>query len=194
MSAVKTIARYVKNPHRLISDVSSRLGIRSREIRKTLSRRIRSVLFVCQGNVCRSPLAAAYFYARLKERGAEIAVRSAGLDTTPGKEAHPLATTVARENNLSLQAHLTTSLSSELVAEADLIVVMESVHSSTLLQKHPEAAGKVVQLGYFNNGLSTDIADPFGGTRQDFDVCYNAIQRSCDNLLRYITESRSSIR
>lgn len=189
MGSVNTITRYIKDPRRLIADFSSRLGIRSRNIRRALSGQIRSVLFVCQGNVCRSPLAAAYFDSRLRERGSEIEVRSAGLDTTPGKEAHPLATAVARQNNLSLQTHVTTSLSRELVAGADLILVMELVQSSTLLQKHPEATGKVVELGYFNNGLSTEIADPFGGTKADFEVCYKAIRRSCDNLLKYLTDN-----
>jgi protein-tyrosine phosphatase len=187
MVSVNTIARYIKDPRRLIADFSSRLGIGSRKIRRALSGQIRSVLFVCQGNVCRSPLAAAYFDSRLREQNCPIEVRSAGLDTTPGKEAHPLATAVARQNNLSLQTHITTSLSRELVDRADLILVMELVHSSALLQKHPEAARKVVELGYFNQGLSTEIADPFGGTKADFEVCYNAIRQSCDNLLKYIT-------
>lgn len=183
-----TITRYAKDPRRLIADFSLRLGIGSRKIRRALSGQIRSVLFVCQGNVCRSPLAAAYFDFRLREQNCPIEVRSAGLDTTPGKEAHPLATAVARQNNLSLQTHVTTSLSQELVDRADLIFVMELVHGSALLQKHPEAARKVVELGYFNKGLSTEIADPFGGTEADFEVCYNAIRRSCDNLLKYLTD------
>jgi protein-tyrosine phosphatase len=182
----KTIVRYIKDPHRLLAEVSSRLGLKSRRIHRALPGRIRSMLFVCKGNVCRSPLAAAYFVAKLKEQGRSIEVRSAGLETTPGKEAHPAAIVVARENNLSLQAHVTTPLTQELVDRADLILVMEFVHRSALLQKHPAAEGKVFQLGYFNNRLSTEIADPFGGTTADFEICYRAIRRSCDNLLKYL--------
>lgn len=187
MRSIKTIARLMMRPTRLLANVAPRVTLKGRDMLTKLPGHVRSILFVCKGNVCRSPLAAAYLDARLKDKGCQIEVRSAGLETTAGKEADPLALAVARQNNLALQAHMTTPLTQDLVARADLILVMEFVHSSTLLQKHPDARGKVFQLGYFNRGLLTEIADPFGGTRTDFDICYDVIRRSCDNLVKYLT-------
>ena len=48
---------------------------------------VQSVLFVCKGNICRSPLAEVYFRSLVEKDGRRITVRSAGLETTPGKPA-----------------------------------------------------------------------------------------------------------
>ena len=148
------------------------------------------MLFVCKGNICRSPFAAVYFEAKLKEGGSHIKVHSAGLDTTAGKEAHPLASIAAQQHDLSLQAHVTTPLTQVLVNHADLILVMEQLHYAKLLQLYPEAKGKVFRLGYFNNTLAIDIGDPYDGTLEDFEVCYRVIRQSCDSLLKYLGDMR----
>lgn len=191
----KVIRLFIRNSYQRLAKIEYPefiADLRRKRIYRTLPQRICSVLFVCKGNVCRSPLAAAYFTARLREQGRFIEVRSAGLETTAGNEAHPLAGIVAQHHNLSLQEHMTTVLNHELVTYADLILVMESMHCSTLLHTHPKAGGKVFQLGYFNNTLSTEIADPYSGTMADFETCYQAIRGSCDHLLKYLLKSMSA--
>src|SRR5438445_5658967 len=71
---------------------------------------VQSVLFVCKGNVCRSPLAEVYFQSLVENGRRQIAVRSAGLETTPGKPAHAKAKAVALEHQLSLDEHATTQV------------------------------------------------------------------------------------
>src|SRR5215831_16914151 len=63
---------------------------------------VTSILFVCHGNICRSPFAAAYFRSLLVKRGMSLTVKSAGLDTTPGKPAHSNTKTVAQQQMLSV--------------------------------------------------------------------------------------------
>src|SRR5262249_45273674 len=63
---------------------------------KPLPQPIRSVLFVCTGNVCRSPIAAAYFVERIRKNGGMIRVNSAGIETDLGKPAHALAQEIAQ--------------------------------------------------------------------------------------------------
>jgi len=158
--------------------------LQERVIYRALPRCIQHVLFVCKGNICRSPLAAAYVEARLKQWGHRGSVRSAGLETTDGHEAHPLAKAVAQAHGLLLQTHVTTPLTRKLVQQANLILVMEFAHRYRLLQAYPEAADKVFQLGHFHGAQPMEIGDPYGGTQEDFEACYAIICQSCDNLLR----------
>src|SRR5690349_18052453 len=64
---------------------------------RPLPQPIRSVLFVCKGNVCRSPLAAAYFAERIRKNGRMVTVNSAGIETHLGKPAHALAKEIAHQ-------------------------------------------------------------------------------------------------
>jgi protein-tyrosine phosphatase len=176
--------KVIRDARRWLASLPLRVGIESGKTYDGLPSPVHSVLFVCKGNICRSPLAAAYFAAKLSDLECPIEIHSGGLDTTAGKEADPLASAVAQENALSLDAHVTRPLTQELIDRADLILVMEVVHRSELLQKYPSAEGKVFQLGDFNNMLSREINDPYGGTRADFEFCYESIRRSCDGLLK----------
>ena len=186
----RSIRGPISNLYVLLAKVYTRMiflvGLQDRLIYRTLPGRIRLLLFVCKGNICRSPLAAAYVEAKLREQGHQISVRSAGLETTAGKEAHPLAGTVAQQYGLSLQAHATTPLTEDLVHQASLILVMERSHRCTIIQTYPEAKNKVFQLGYFNDALWTEIRDPYEGKLEDFEACYRKIRQSCDDLLKRI--------
>jgi protein-tyrosine phosphatase len=185
----EVLGKFFRNSHRRLAKLECPRVIndlRRQKIYRTLPRGIRSVLFVCKGNICRSPFAAVYCEAKLKEGGSHIKVRSAGLETTAGKEAHPLASIAAQQHDLSLQAHVTTPLTRELVNQATLILVMEQLHYATLLQLYPEAKGKVFRLGYFSSTLAIDIVDPYDGTLKDFNACYRVIRQSCDHLLKYL--------
>ena len=155
-------------------------------IYRRFPKKIRHVLFICKGNICRSPLAAAYVEAKLREKNYRFIVRSAGLETTRGKEAYALAKVVAQQHGLSLKSHVTAPLIREMVEEADLILVMEYSHRRRLLGVYPSVRGKVFQLSQFSHMKSGDIADPYQGTFEKFETCYQIIRQSCDDLLRRI--------
>lgn len=146
-----------------------------------LPKNVKNVLFLCKGNICRSPLAEVYFRSKLRP-GCSITVRSAGLDTTSGKPAHHFAKTIAEQHGLTLEPHLTTQMVREMVEEADLILVMELGQLISLLKLCPWVKGKAFVLSEFNNGRRSDIADPFSGTIQDFKKCFHLIRDSCDRL------------
>ena len=107
---------------------------------------MQSVLFVCKGNICRSPLAEAYFRSLVEKDGRQITVRSAGLETTPGKPADAKAKAVALEHRLSLDEHATTQVHMELLDQSDLIVVMEicTERSNSAVVPEIEGKGRVV--------------------------------------------------
>ena len=154
---------------------------------------VQSVLFVCTGNICRSPLAEAYFRFLVEKEGRPMTVRSAGLETTPGKPAHAKAKAVAMQHRLSLDAHATTHVHKELIDQSDLIVVMEIPQKDRIQRLYPRSKGKVVLLGRFDSVGSLEIADPYSGASEDFLSCFQQMSRCCDTLTaRLGVKSRES--
>ena len=180
------LIKALRGATRWFASLPLRSGIENGNFMRSLPSPVGSVLFVCKGNICRSPLAAAYVAAQLGKLGRSMEVRSAGLETTAGKKADPMAIAVARWNNLSLEGHITTPLTPELVDGGDVILVMESAQRSELLRRYPGANGKVIKLGTFNRMLSSEIPDPYGGKQADFERCYESITRSCDGLIKHL--------
>ena len=164
------------------------LGYRYRRLTQDkLPQHIRRILVVCKGNICRSPLAEAYLRTRLQEQGYAVSVRSAGLETSLGKPAHPLTKHIGEQYGFSMEAHKTQPLLKEFVEEADLILVMEFSHLRRLLKVYPEAEEKIFLLGQSKgNAPPLEITDPYNGTLQDFQHCFQKIKESCDHLIQRI--------
>jgi protein-tyrosine phosphatase len=125
------------------------------------------VVFVCTGNTCRSPLAAALardLTARtLGVPGDHVlahgfAFASAGVGAYPGHPVSEGSLVVAAELDLDLGTHQSEPLSPELLARADLVFCLSRSHLQTILAEAPEAAGKLAMLR--PDGL--DVADPYG--------------------------------
>ena len=108
---------------------------------------VQSVLFVCHGNICRSPLAEAYFRFLVEKEGRRLTVRSAGLETTPGKPADDRAKVIALEHRLSLDNHATTQVHMELLDQSDLIIVMEIAQKDRIQRLYPRSEGKGCVVG-----------------------------------------------
>ncbi len=167
---------YVGRPIKIVRHPYERWG----EVR--LPDSVQSVLFVCRGNICRSPLAEVYFQSLVQKESRQMTVRSAGLDTTPGKPAHAKAQAVALQHRLSLDAHATTMVHKELLDQSDLIIVMEISQKRDMHRLYPNTKGKVVLLGRFDSVGPLEIADPYSGTSEDFYSCFQQVSRCCDVL------------
>ena len=126
---------------------------------------IQHVLFVCTGNICRSPLAASLLERALKDRGLEVAVSSAGTGAWDGAPASEGAYLVGLERGLDLSGHRARLLTRELVEEADLILTMARHHRARVDELGGE--GKVFVLGEYAGKGGDEVSDPFGG---DLDV------------------------
>ena len=125
---------------------------------------IKHVLFVCTGNICRSPLAASLLERAVQSRGlTDVTVSSAGTGAWDGAPASEGAYLVALEGGLDLSGHRARLLTRELVEQADLILTMARHHRARVDELGGE--GKVFVLGEYAGRDSNDceVSDPFGG-------------------------------
>jgi protein-tyrosine-phosphatase len=152
--------------------------------RQRFPRSARSILVVCKGNICRSPLAEAYLKCLIEKHGLPITVLSAGLDTSFGKPAHPLAQIVGTDGGLILDRHATQPLHKEQVERADMIVVMEWQQRNRVIKLYPQARRKVFLLRQFYDQSVREVADPYSGTLEDFQSCFSMIKKACDELVK----------
>lgn len=133
---------------------------------------INNVLFVCTGNICRSPLAASLLERALKEHGLEVTVTSAGTGAWDGAPASEGAYLVGLERGLDLSGHRARLLSRELVEQADLILTMARHHRARVDELGGE--GRVHVLGEYagREGDDVEVSDPFGGDLEVYrDTC-----------------------
>ena len=126
------------------------------------------VLFVCTGNVCRSPLAEVLLRHEADARGlADVEVGSAGTGAWDGAPASEGAYLVALEHDLDLSAHRARLLTRDLLRESDLVLTMSRHHRARVQELAPDV--RVFLLGEYagRTGAEAEVADPFGG---DLDV------------------------
>jgi len=131
-----------------------------------------SILFVCNANRFRSPLAAAMFRKRLQELGipGPWQVGSAGMWAAPGQPALPLAAAAGSKLGLDLSEHRSARVSRNLVSDYDLIVVMEAGHREALVNEDPRVLPRVHLLSDLVERSSYDIPDAFGSEQEVGEV------------------------
>ena len=141
-----------------------------------------SILVVCAGNICRSPTGE--YLLKDKLTNSDISVSSAGLTALVGKGAEETATNIALTNNIDMSAHKGRQLSASLIADNDLILVMEERHLSDLLGQYPQARGKTFLLGKWID--DTEIPDPYRQSHEAFEHVYNLIEKACSAWTKYL--------
>lgn len=126
------------------------------------------ILFVCTGNFCRSPMAAAILKDLLQGNSKDelYQVRSAGTWTRDGLSASPLTLQAMEELGLDIRAHRTHHLTSQDIDQASLIIVMTHDHREALAVEFPQAEEKVWLLSEMAD-KSHDVADPSGSDSLD---------------------------
>jgi len=158
---------------------------------------IHSVLFVCHGNIMRSPLAAGLLRMYLCDSTRQrTSIGSAGLHAQPGRPADDRAISVAREFGVDLGGHQTQLLTAELAAQADLILVMDYQNEAELLARFPQFKGKIALLGDYRDPESAtecEIEDPYTGDLDGVQRSFRMIQ-SCARRLALLLNSNTACR
>jgi sugar transferase (PEP-CTERM/EpsH1 system associated) len=157
---------------------------------KTVAGRIGTILFVCRGNVIRSPMAAALLRRRLSEFGLDgLSVSSAGLHVNGSLRADARALKIAGEFGVTLEDHRAQPVTPALVARADAIVAMDLFNLAELCRRYPEAGPRTVLLTAYAEGDRRgriEIADPSEGGETEVRLCYETIDACVRSMAKEV--------
>jgi RpiB/LacA/LacB family sugar-phosphate isomerase len=152
---------------------------------------MRTVLFVCTGNVCRSPMAQGLFADLVKGRS-DIEVTSAGIGAVGGQSPSPHSVEVMAELGIDIRNIRSKPLMADLVRKADFIFVMTYGHLDSMLLLFPSAAEKTFLLREFETDLPVmerELADPIGQSREVYRECRDQIRAALPRLLDLVLRS-----
>lgn len=165
-SQASTIVRVHADRHELVRE-----GVYDDRMLRAFGRV--TLLFVCSGNTCRSPMAAAMAGQVLAQGSRErprtsgdIHVVSAGTAATSGSRASAAAVEVMATRGLDLSSHRSQPLTIELIRQADYIFAMTAAHRETVLRMVPSASSRTLLLN-----AEGDISDPFGADEAEYAAC-----------------------
>lgn len=151
---------------------------------------MKTILFVCTGNVCRSPMAEGLFRHMVQGRG-EYRVLSAGLGAVEGQPPSAHAIQAMKELGIDISGQRSRMLTAELVEEADYIFGMTHGHVESILLLYPQAAEKTFLLREFDDsveGFDKDVTDPIGGSYEVYVQCRDQIREALQTILPVIEQ------
>ncbi len=138
-----------------------------------MSTMLKSILVVCVGNICRSPLAEGLFKHEFQvrdERNAPVIV-SAGIHALTGHPADPVTTRIAEKLGVDIRKHRARQLTDRLLDWAELVLVMEEWHRDEICVLSPASRGKTYTLGHWHQ---EQILDPY---RRPVDIYINTARQ-----------------
>lgn len=149
---------------------------------------VNRLVFVCKGNICRSP----YASARARLLGVQSA--SFGLDAADGAPADPAALHAARSLGVDLSAHRSARRESCRIADDDLLVVFEPSQLAEIKRRGIDPIPRVTLLGIWAQPLRVHIQDPYGRGDRYFHRCFSLIDAHVAELARRIAGGKPAPR
>lgn len=138
--------------------------------------RVRRLVFVCKGNICRSP----YAEARAKRLG--LAAVSAGIDACTGASANESAIRIAELRGIDLKTHSAARVDSLELDSGDLLVAFEPSQVSALAEEALWSGAQLTLLGLHSRPLRPHLEDPYGLSDAYFNTCYSLIDSGLERL------------
>jgi protein-tyrosine-phosphatase/predicted ATP-grasp superfamily ATP-dependent carboligase len=162
------------------------------ETERRLPTGTRSILFICSGNIIRSPFAEQVLKQTLgAENQASFRIASAGLHARPGRPADPRAARVAASLGIDLHAHRAQPITPDLIAASDTVIGMDLANEAIFRRRYPGAVSKFRLLGDLSPG-GEPIPDPYAGTESDIAAVYARIRSAITALARTISHHSKS--
>jgi len=143
----------------------------------------RSLLVVCTGNICRSPMGEVFFRERLQPLD-DLTIASAGTGALVGHKASEHAIAVMDERRMDLRAHRGRQFDLDLARDFDLTLVMELEHRRWIERRYPVLRGRVCLLGQWLD--NTEIRDPYGQSLAEFRAARDLIEKAVDAWIERI--------
>ena len=146
-----------------------------------------TVLFICTGNSCRSPMGEQILKQMLAEKRMDnVAVYSAGIQAPVGMKAPIYSKMVCLQNGINLDEHRAKQLTRDMIKASDLILVMEKAHRLFIQSILPDASEKILLLNQLYSSGELEIADPIGHEMEAYQQCFNEIHRHLSLGLPFI--------
>ncbi|MFZ9981176.1 MAG: low molecular weight protein-tyrosine-phosphatase [Cyclobacteriaceae bacterium] len=149
----------------------------------------KKILFVCLGNICRSPLAEAIFNKRVRDMGLEgqLIADSCGTGSYHiGERPDPRTLASAAKYGIPV-SHLCRQLHENDFTEFDMILAMDESNKKNILWKGGEPFSKKVWLmRAFDPHGGEQVPDPYHGRESEFEEVYQILDRSVSGLIRYL--------
>lgn len=146
-----------------------------------------SVLFVCMGNICRSPLAEGIFRKGLADAGLDgfVMVDSAGTGNWHAGDPPDIRSVeTATENGIDISMQRARQVSDDDYDRFDLIFAMDRSNEATLKARAPSSQHDRIHLFLDHTlGMRTDVPDPYYGGVDGFDAVYQLLREGCQALL-----------
>lgn len=155
--------------------------------------KINSILFVCMGNICRSPTVEAVARVEFDRVGLDICVGSAGTEGYHiGDRADPRSIAIAEAHGYALDEHRARQVAAEDFERFDHLLVMDKVNLRALLAHTPAAAISRVALFLPFAGVEgiEELPDPYYGGATDFQRALDLARKGIDALVRRLGHNR----
>ncbi len=153
-------------------------------------RAVTSVLFVCLGNICRSPLAEGVFAHLARQADLDVRVDSAGTGSWHvGERPDARALAVARAHGVELPGHARQVDAGDM-RDFDHVIAMDGANLAHLaaLRRSSGGSARLRLLREFDPEArgDQDVPDPYYGNRRGFEECFQIVKRSCRGLLEEV--------
>ena len=156
-----------------------------------------AVLFVCLGNICRSPMAEGAFRKAAQEAGLLVEVDSVGTASYHiGEAPDPRAIAVADQNGVDISQLRGRQLADEDFERFTHIIALDTANLAGVNSRAPRKtkAEIALLLDVYDNRTGASVADPYYGDKGDFEQCWNEVSKAASELVKRLSKNPQTVR